>query len=992
MQTTPLWRTARLLALTAILAGCAETPVELPSATTVDAGAATLALTAGDQTISLSPVVLDQRSRPLLPQPPLTYSSSNPVVALVSPGGGVTPLAVGTANVIVAFGGVADTVAVTVASPTFDITPSTAQSVWYNGQSVTLVATARTPSGRDLLLLNDSDVRWSLDRNVDASLSSTSGREVFITPSTVGTIRVFADYRGQRDTAVITSVASEANLLTALNIVQDSLPAIFSLMDQNDPALRFRVSATSAGGAERCQSLLNDSNLYRVIPRVTSVAYWNFTISSTCEVALFPSEVGTTWIVFEAGGLRDSVFLRSVPNVSAVQIVEDSVVIDQDNPSANQPVLTWRALDPRGQNQCSNSSVTGSMNAASRNGQVANNPSLLAACRLRIEPGSTGPDGIGTTFVTLQFSDLTGVSDSVRVRGTANALQFSNEGITAATSLNTLGLVAAGDTLRAGVARQVAMRVITRTGQPVAGARVTFSATATTPAPATSAAGTFSSATVLTDSAGVARTTFTPPAQLFPQISSAPGLTLPVTIAVSGTGPTGQSVASTAAAVSSASVRVYPGAPARLLVYRSNAGNAEDTTQVVSVDSLFVGQTSAQLRLRAYDANGNRIASTVVSSPLVTTTRPEGATVTLPTTTPDLAWGIGLSIPRDSTTATFTLGAATRTLAVRARPTTSIVARSGASTTNIILRSPYNDVGTPITTVYTTPGGQDVFLPAFTGVRDTIAFTAAYDEGGANVRGRTYLRPASGAAAGTPVTPATAITLGISSAYSLLSNSIAPITVGYPHASFAPATSDRGTVYFISDSVTTGVGAVYARTAGGTQSACIANLNPYVVPNGIAVNADGTQLVMTTHGRVDAGTGTDSTTRSQVLLYSLPGCTQIGTGPLTSNTSGDIIYRAPAWVGSMLVVERITATSAGNATRNFGTMNPTTGGFTVFSWAITGGAGVANFLPTLDPAPGGRVLLNAGAPAITFLDLVTGVVANPSPITAAVQQAAYGRR
>jgi hypothetical protein len=349
-------------------------------------------------------------------------------------------------------------------------------------------------------------------------------------------------------------------------------------------------------------------------------------------------------------------------------------------------------------------------------------------------------------------------------------------------------------------------------------------------------------------------------------------------------------------------------------------------------------------------------------------------------------------MPRDSTTATFTAGAATRSLSVRARPTTSIVARSGGVTTNIILRSPYADVTTPVTTVYTTPGGQQVFFPAFTASRDTIAFTSVFDEGGGNVRGRTYLRPASGSDAGTPVTAATAATLGISPAYSLLTSSIAPISVGYPHASFAPASADRGTVYFVSDSATAGVGVVYARTAGGTLSTCVANTNPYVVPNGLAVNGDGSRLVVTTHGRVDPGTGTDSTTQSQVLLYALPGCTLIGTGPLTTNTNANIIYRAPAWIGTTLIVERITAISAGNSVSNFGAMDAVSGAFTQYAPSIFGGTIVANFLPTLDPAPGGRVLFNAGFPAINFLDVVTGTAQQPSPVTASVQQAAYGRR
>jgi hypothetical protein len=746
----------------------------------------------------------------------------------------------------------------------------------------------------------------------------------------------------------------------------------------------------SAGGAERCQSILNNSNLFRVIPRRSDVAYANFTVSTTCEVSLYPDRVGTTWVVFETGGLRDSIFVRTVPRVASVQIVEDSVVIDQQNPSAAQPVLTWRALDPRGQDQCASFGVVVNMTTQTRNPSVANALDVLSGCRARVIAGSTGPEGIGTTFVTLQFLDFP-ILDSVRVRGVSNALQFTNEGITGGTSLTTLGSVAAGDTLRAGVSRQVAMRVVTRTGQPVAGALVTFTATPTLPAPVTTAAGTFAPATALTDSTGVARSTYTPPQRLFQQNTSGPEFTLPVSLDASARGPSGQSVVAPSGVSASAAVRVYPGAPARLLVHRVNPSVPDDTTQVVTADSLFVGQASNTLRLRAYDANGNQIGVAGIPTPLVTSTRPEGAGVTLQSSGSANPWTINLTMPRDSTTATFTLGAATRTLLVRARPTTLLVGRNGGVSANLVARSLYNDVPSAVTTVYTTPGGQSVFFPAFTGSRDTVAFTAVFDEGGGNVRGRTYLRPMSGAGAATAATPAGAVTLGISAGYSALANSQAAVPVGYPAAAFAPSTTDRGTVYFVSDSAAAFIGTVYARTAGGTLTTCVANTNPFIVPNGLAVNGDGTQLAVTTHGRVDVGTGTDSTTRSQVWVYALPGCTLIGTGPITSNTSGDVIYRSPQWVGNTLVVNRVTAVSGSSIEIRFGPMSTATGAITLWQTIVNALALDISVLVSQDPAPGGRLLQNVGT-SNAFVDATTGVSATPLGTPTSLQQATYGRR
>jgi hypothetical protein len=309
----------------------------------------------------------------------------------------------------------------------------------------------------------------------------------------------------------------------------------------------------------------------------------------------------------------------------------------------------------------------------------------------------------------------------------------------------------------------------------------------------------------------------------------------------------------------------------------------------LTVDSNFVGQADASIRIRGFDANNNRVPLGTARA-LLTLSRPERMGAVLSTNTGDSSLTLtSQAFANDSGAATIAAGAATATLQLRALPTPQVVFVTGG---NYRVGSFFADVGAGSTLV--SAAGAVSYFPSFTASPDTVALTERAAADGTNAR--VYIRPINGAVPAAP-TAAEAISWAQSTTY------WNTVLGGQPVSpAFAPAAADYGTVYFVSDSVTAGVGVVYQRTRADARSACVGNLNPYFAPNGLAVNGAGTRLAVTTQGRADPGTGTDSTTFSQVQLYSLPGCTLIGT--LTSNTNAGIIYRAPVFVGTTLVVER----------------------------------------------------------------------------------------
>lgn len=956
---------AAALAL-ALAAACSETPVDLPTATTLRLNADSLRLTAGDQGFSISATVSDQQERPLLPQPVVTYTSSNPTVALVSPGGTITPLTVGAATIVAQFGAVADSLPVVVEAPVLDITPATSQVV--QGTTVRLTATMRGRSGRDLLVTGSLQVPllWSSDNPAQVSASGQGTRNLDVNFTAAGTFRVFFAAAGQVDTATVQVLNSSADLVTAVNIAQDSLPGLYTLLASGDPATLFTFTATTGVGVNRCNQLVNQG-LVTVVPRNPAVATVSLLSSVLCQYRINPQAPGTTWVVLQIGALRDSVFVQVVPPLASVNIIPDSIVVDQLWTGADQqPLVEYVALDPRGNNVCTNNTIQNLLTPATRVAALSQTPTNLgtggpAPCRLRIRNGSSSTQ-TGRAVVTL--GQTNGPTDSLFVRVTSNAPQFASD-VPVGQSVATLGIESSGDTVRAGVPRTVSVRVRDRTGAPVAGAVITW--TLTTGGITEANLGTVVPARVLTDSAGLATAVWTPPTRLTPP-NVANATTQSITLQANGLAANNTPITSPFGVFTAAVVAVRPGAPARLVVFRDNPGNINDTLSRLTVDSNFVGQSDVTIRIRGFDANNNRVPLGTART-VLTLTRPERMGAVLTTTTADSSLTLtSQAFANDSGAATVTVGAATATLQLRARPTPQAVYFSGG---NYRLGSIYFDVASTNTLV-SAAGAVSSFV-SMTASADTVALHERATGDGTNFR--VYIRPINGAVP-TASAAAEAISWAQSTSYW---NAVLGGTPAAP--AFAPATGDYGVAYFVSDSVTAGVGVVYQRTRADSRTACVGNLNPYFAPNGLAVNGAGTRLAVTTQGRADPGTGTDSTTFSQVQLYSLPGCTLVGT--ITSNTNANIIYRSPVFIGATLAVER---RDLGNNTTALGDIDQTTGAFT---GRIT--ASGSNFFQ-LSVSPAGILAWRNGTTNGLFTALDPATALAPGAATLNVTPFTIGRR
>lgn len=103
---------AAALLLPAAAAACDETPVNLPEATSVSVAATEMKMTVGDAA-PLAAQVLDQQGH-AMSGGSVAYSSDNPSVASVDPGGMVHAISPGSANVTAAYGSAKATAKVTV--------------------------------------------------------------------------------------------------------------------------------------------------------------------------------------------------------------------------------------------------------------------------------------------------------------------------------------------------------------------------------------------------------------------------------------------------------------------------------------------------------------------------------------------------------------------------------------------------------------------------------------------------------------------------------------------------------------------------------------------------------------------------------------------------------------------------------------------------------------------------------------------------------------
>ena len=164
-------------------AGAANTPqvvnvsvtvgTQVPIASSISLTPASVALTAVTQSAQLTATVRDQNGQPLVSQPALQFTSSAPGVVSVTPGGLVTAIAPGTAQVTVSLPGTGlsatTSVTVTQVLSTVSLTPTSA-TLGVNGTQQ-LTATARDANGE--ALVTQPTFTWNSSNPAVATVSST---------------------------------------------------------------------------------------------------------------------------------------------------------------------------------------------------------------------------------------------------------------------------------------------------------------------------------------------------------------------------------------------------------------------------------------------------------------------------------------------------------------------------------------------------------------------------------------------------------------------------------------------------------------------------------------------------------------------------------------------------------------------------------------------------------------------------------------------------
>lgn len=225
------------------------TPVAVKSVTVAPA---TLSL-APTQTGTLSATVTDANGT-VVTNRPVSWSSSDLLVATVSQTGVVTALLPGTATITATSGGQSGTAAVTVTLvpvATISVSPTTTSMVQNNSR--TIDATTKDAGGTTL---TGRTVTWTTSNANVASLSAATGPSVTVTGGVAGTATITATSEGQTATSSITvtlgTPKSVVVTLAASSIKSGTTTTASAVVaDANQIPLQGRtVSWTDSGAAD----------------------------------------------------------------------------------------------------------------------------------------------------------------------------------------------------------------------------------------------------------------------------------------------------------------------------------------------------------------------------------------------------------------------------------------------------------------------------------------------------------------------------------------------------------------------------------------------------------------------------------------------------------------------------------------------------------------------------------------------------------------------
>lgn len=272
---------------------CNETPVGLPTATSIAVSTATLSLFVGE-TAQVSAQVLDQNGE-VLPEATVQWSSSDQSMARVDAEGDVLARGVGTATLTATSGSLSGTISVTV---------SGAASVVVFPGAIQLVATGNSQEVTAQVLgaqgeLIETAVMWhSLDPSV--ATVGASGTVEFVRAVDIGTTSVVAEALGATDTIQVSVVADERLLVTRISFLGPDTVT----MDVAGGTQTVMYSAIDGDGDEVCQ--FGGPLAIRISDPSVIGAFIAF---GNCAVNVTPVAAGSSWLVLENNTAADSVWV-----------------------------------------------------------------------------------------------------------------------------------------------------------------------------------------------------------------------------------------------------------------------------------------------------------------------------------------------------------------------------------------------------------------------------------------------------------------------------------------------------------------------------------------------------------------------------------------------------------------------------------------------------------------------------------------------------------
>jgi len=258
------------------------------------------------QTQQFTATVIDANNNPA-PSRPVSWSSSNLLVATIDPNTGVaTALIPGTTTITATSGGVSGTTTLTVAAlpPTVasvSVSPSSQSIVQNNG--TTLTATVKDASGNTL---SGQTITWTTsDPNV-ADLSATSGQSVTVTGGVTGVATITATSGSKSGSSTITvtngAVASVDLTLQSTTIKKlTTTTATAVVLDSQGRRLQGRTVSWSASGAAT------------VSPSSSTTSTGTASAATTTVTGKSVSSNQTATITATSSGKQDSVVLTVTP-------------------------------------------------------------------------------------------------------------------------------------------------------------------------------------------------------------------------------------------------------------------------------------------------------------------------------------------------------------------------------------------------------------------------------------------------------------------------------------------------------------------------------------------------------------------------------------------------------------------------------------------------------------------------------------------------------